>query len=150
MSVLESLHLERDWDNPTDRERADVLAKLPLFSRISRRRLRKLAHEVEFEEFAPGEGVVWKGDTGEAFFMIVSGTAEVRGTAGPRLLAPGDYFGEVSVLDGGKRSATVVARDELQLMRLPRRAFLDLVKNDTEVAHAILVDLAQRLRGAAG
>jgi CRP/FNR family transcriptional regulator, cyclic AMP receptor protein len=146
MTGFEPMAVRQDWDRATERDWADLLAELPLFSQLGKRRLRKIAREAEFDEFARGDTVVLTGAPGDAFYVILSGEAEARGKPGARTLRSGDYFGEMALLDGGPRSATVVATEELHVMRLPRRSFLQLAEEDPGIARTLLAELGARVR----
>ena len=61
-------------------------------------------------------------------------------------LIPGDHFGEISLLDGGERSATVVTETPVELLRLPRTSFLKVVRDDPDLARALLASLARMVR----
>lgn len=138
--------LDRSWDQPTAKDWADVLGALPLFSRLRKRQLRKLAGLAEFEQFARGDVIIQAGDAPDAFYLIVSGRARVLGTPRARLLRTGDYFGEMGLIDGAPRSATIVAVGDLQAMKLPRRPFLKLLEQEPGIAVTMLAELAGRVR----
>ena len=84
--------------------------------------------------------------------MIVDGRAAVLRPGGKRAISigPGAYFGEMSLLDGGERSATVVAETELLCLRLSRTPFTKMLKSEPEIAVAMLREFARRLREAQG
>jgi CRP-like cAMP-binding protein len=145
MTGFEKLGLQHDWNRATERDWAVVLAGFPLFAGISRRRLRRIAQTAEFGEFAPGDAVVSAGEPADAFYVILSGNAKVRKPSA-RELGAGDYFGEIGLLGGDRRrSATVIATDELHVMRLPRSTFFDILGDDG-VAANILSELGARVR----
>jgi CRP/FNR family cyclic AMP-dependent transcriptional regulator len=150
MTGFEPLVVNRDWNRATERDWAEVLAEFPLFSRLGKRPLRKLVRQARFAEFAPGQTVVSKGAPADSFFVILSGEAKVRRKPTARALGTGDYFGELALLDGGPRSASVVATEELHVMRLPRQPFLQLVEEDAGVALTILTELGGRVRRLEG
>jgi CRP/FNR family cyclic AMP-dependent transcriptional regulator len=138
--------LDRSWERPTAKDWADVLAGLPLFSRCRKRQLRKLAGLAQFKEFAPDSVIIQAGDASNAFYLILSGQARVLGKPRARLLRIGDYFGEMGLIDGEPRSASIAAVDELQVMKLPRRPFLRLLEQESGIAVAMLGELARRVR----
>jgi CRP-like cAMP-binding protein len=148
MTGFEPMIVRRDWNRPTDRDWATVLTEVPLFSGIGKRQLRKIARQARFAEFAAGEQVVLTGEPGDSFYVILSGEAKAFGKPAARALRTGDYFGEMALLDGGPRSATVVATNELHVMRLPRRLFLQLVEGNSDIALTILSELGARIRRA--
>ena len=146
MTQLDSQALMRHWDKPTAGDWAEVLATFALFSGVSKRRLRKLARHASFAEFARGDVVVSGGEAADSLYVILGGTAEARAKPAPRTLRSGDYFGELALLDGTRRSATVVATRELHVMRLPRASFLRLVHHDARISLAMLGILAVQFR----
>jgi CRP-like cAMP-binding protein len=140
--------VNRSWDNPTARDWADVLSRLPLFASVGKRHLRRIAGLAQIREFQRGDIVVQTGDAPDGFYLILAGRARVLGTPRVRTLGPGDYFGEMALLDGEPRSATVSANGELQTMRVPRAPFMKLLKQEPSIALAILGELAGRVRRA--
>ena len=136
--------LNRKWDRPTAKDWADVLARLPLFARVPKRHLRKIADLARFVEYADGDVVIQAGEPGDAFYLILSGRARVLGRS--RSLRAGDYFGEMALLDGEPRSTTVMAASELQTMKLPRRPFLKVLEQEPRIAVAMLTELTARVR----
>jgi len=127
----------------------DLLTLVPLFAGLSRRHLRALADRADQVEFQPGEAIVIEGMRGGAFFAIVEGNARV--IMGKRTLAtlgPGDFFGELALLDGGERTASVVAATPMLCIRIFKRAFDRLVAEEPGVSARMLSVLAGRLRQA--
>jgi CRP/FNR family cyclic AMP-dependent transcriptional regulator len=129
----------------------DALAGVDLFAGLRRRHLQELAKAAREIRHTPGSDVVTEGRVGLGFHVIAAGTAEVFvGTASRGLLRPGDYFGEISVIDGKPRSATVVAGpDGLTTYHLNRTKFLAIVDGDRNVARAVMVGLCTRIRASA-
>jgi CRP-like cAMP-binding protein len=150
MTGFELMAVQQDWNRATDGDWADVLSGLPLFAQLGKRQLRKIARQAEFKELAPGDTVISTGAPADFFYVILSGKAEVRGKPAARTLEVGDYFGELALLDSKPRSATVVAIDELHVMRLPRQPFLELVEREAGVARTILTELGARVRRLEG
>jgi CRP/FNR family cyclic AMP-dependent transcriptional regulator len=138
--------LNRDWDKPTARDWADVLARLPLFASVGKRQLRKIAELAQVRQFETGDVVLQTGDAPDGFYLILGGRAKLAGRPRARTLEVGDYFGEMGLLDGEPRSATVTAVGELQTMRLPRRPFMRLLQQEPSIAIAMLQELARRVR----
>jgi CRP-like cAMP-binding protein len=121
---------------------------VPLFAEVPGRHLRKIAAlgiVVPFEAKAP---IVSKGDPGEAFYIVLAGRAEVRrGRGRPSTeLGPGAYFGEMALLDGAPRSASVIAQTETLCLMLARKPFAKMLKAEPAVAHALMRSLAARVR----
>jgi CRP/FNR family transcriptional regulator, cyclic AMP receptor protein len=138
--------LNRNWDRPSTSDWAAVLARLPLFANVSKRHLRRVAALAEVREFEPGDTIVQKGDAPDGFYLILGGRARVVARAHARPMKTGDYFGEMALLDGESRSATVVAVGDLQTMRLPRRPFMRLLQQEPSIAIAMLAELGSRVR----
>jgi CRP-like cAMP-binding protein len=129
------------------RER-DALAQVPLFSSLAPRYLRRLADLTEEQRFMEGSRVVREGDIGDTFYVILEGQANVLSASGRVVnrLRPGDFFGEISLLDGGPRTATVVADTPLKMLALPRKAFLHVIELEPAVGVALLSYSATMLR----
>ena len=124
-----------------------VIAAVPLFETLSKRHLKKVAGLTTTVEFDAGDTVIQEGEPGDSFFVTVSGQAKVvSGGKTVHRLIPGDHFGEISLLDGRPRSASVVAETPLSLLRLPRASFLRLVEDDADLARALLASLARMVR----
>jgi CRP-like cAMP-binding protein len=129
----------------------EVLAEVALFSGLSNRqltRLTKLAREVNHD---PGKSIADEGHGAAAFHVILDGTGEVllHGEH-RRKIGPGDYFGEISLIDGQPRSATVQVSNDAPMRTLAifRTDFNQLLEDDPTFAHALLVRLCTRLREA--
>jgi CRP/FNR family cyclic AMP-dependent transcriptional regulator len=132
-------------------EPVKMLARVDIFSGMSERHLKKLASMVRETTHPAGREVASEGQGGLAFHLITSGTADVtmRGE-GVRRLGPGDYFGEISMIDGKPRSATVTAVEELRTVAVPHIVFEDLVSSEPEFAHGLLKVLCARIREIEG
>ena len=112
-----------------------VLARVPLFASLSKRHLKHVAALAELKRFKAGTPVVRAGAQGNAFFVILDGAAMVTTPAGhTQTLKEGDYFGELALLDGAPRAATVTATDSLATARISRSAFLSLLKEEPGMA----------------
>jgi CRP/FNR family cyclic AMP-dependent transcriptional regulator len=123
-----------------------ALAHLPLLSGLSRRRLRRLARDARFVEYAPRDFIVQAGEAADELHVILSGRARVIGKPHARVLERGDYFGELALLDGGVRSATIVAGTEVHALVIPHYALIELLEDEPQVAKAMLTDLSSKLR----
>jgi CRP/FNR family cyclic AMP-dependent transcriptional regulator len=125
------------------------LAALPIFQGLSHRQLKRLAEESRQSEHQPGHEVATEGEGALSMHLILDGTAEVtRKGETVRTLGDGDYFGEISMIDGKKRSATVTAVTTLQTVAVPHFAFAQLLKDEPGFAAQLLVLLCARLREA--
>ena len=126
-----------------------LLTKVPLFAGLSRRHLHRLADLAEEVRFRAGATVVRYQSRGDAFFVIIDGKAKVTAGYSARAFArlgPGDFFGELALLDGRPRTASVVAETPLVMIRIPRAGFLKMLRDEPDVAIKILAELSQRLR----
>ena len=146
MNGITALTVRGDWNRTSDRDWAEVLARLPLFEGIGKRDLRRIASAAEFAEFAPGETVVATRAPADYFYVVLSGKAEAIARPASRTLELGDYFGEMSMLDGEPRSASIVATTDLHVMRLPRRAFDAALQRHPSIARRFLTELGMRVR----
>lgn len=136
-------------DRPLGRRGFDVLAQVPLFSGLPRRHLKKLAEHADEVSFREGERIVEDGEPGSSFYAILEGQAKVvRGSRTLARLNPGEFFGEISLLDGGPRTASVVAETPLRAVRMFKRSFEQVVTQEPDVASKILAVVARRLREA--
>lgn len=127
-----------------------TLSQVPLFQALSKRHLGRVLRLAELRRYAAGATAVRLGAQGDAFHIVLDGRAEARpAVGGKRKLATGDFFGELALLDGAPRAATVVALDDLTTARLPRAAFLKLVREEPTVARGVLRGLARIVRDLA-
>jgi CRP-like cAMP-binding protein len=111
-----------------------VLGKVPLFASLPKRHLRRVAALAELRRFKHGAEMVRVGAKGNAFFILLDGSAEVTTPAGHRVtLQAGDYFGELALLDGAPRAATVKASTAVAAARIERAAFLSLLKEEPAI-----------------
>jgi CRP-like cAMP-binding protein len=123
------------------------LAEVPLFSTCSKRDLQKIAKAVDELEIGEEREIVTQGATGHEAFIIVDGTVAVKRN-GRRVatLGPGDCFGELALLDGGPRTASVITESPVTLLVLGQREFASVIDEVPGLAHKILVALARRIR----
>lgn len=138
--------LERIWDRTTLDDRAKMVGELPIFSRLRRRQLRQIAKLADFVEIERGDFVVQAGEPGDALYLILDGRAKVVGKPRGRALRAGDVFGEMALLDGQPRSATIAAMTDLHAMRLRRGPFMKVLAKEPRMALAIMEELAGRVR----
>jgi CRP-like cAMP-binding protein len=126
-----------------------ALRKVPLFSTIKDRELRSLAGTMKEQTFEPGATLTTEGRGGAGFFVLLDGSATVRvGDQERRVLHAGDSFGEIALLDGGARTATVTADTKVRTAGLTSWEFKPFVETHGEVAWELLRTLAARLREA--
>ena len=123
------------------------LARCTLFSGLPDKEFKAIEKEFKEVTHEAGSHVVDEGRGGVSFMVIVDGEAEVRLHDGrTRQLRPGDFFGEMALLDKGGRSATVVASTDLKLAALPEWSFKDFLVTHPEVAYRMLEQLSRRIR----
>jgi CRP-like cAMP-binding protein len=131
------------------RELADLLADVTLFSRCTTRQLRIIARHSQIAEFGPGVELVCEGELGDALFVILDGRAVVRqGDRDLTEVGPGAHFGELAILDGEPRSATVVATTDIKVAVMGIRMFRTLLREFSDISEQLLVALAGELRAA--
>jgi CRP-like cAMP-binding protein len=128
---------------------ADSLRDVPLFAELSDRDRKLLADSMHEKSYSPGQEVVVEGKGGIGFFVILAGTARVtvRGQDHGQLGA-GDYFGEMALVDGDERSASVTAGDDLRTAGITMWNFRPFVKDHPDVAWSLLTALVRRVRDA--
>jgi CRP-like cAMP-binding protein len=127
----------------------DVLRRVPLFADLSKREAQQIARLFKERRFAEGETVVKEGSGGAAFFLIDSGEATVSIDGKQRSrLKPGDYFGEIALIDEGSRMATITASSELVCYGLTYWDFRPLVQENGAIGWKLLQSLAKKLREA--
>lgn len=131
----------------THDRRAELLVATPLFADVPAAGMARIAERAVEVEFADGHVIARQGDIGTGFFVIVSGAARVvrDGTETARL-GPGDFFGELSVLDGKPRTAQVSAVGATTCLGLATWDFEAAVADEPGVALAVMRGLAGRLR----
>ena len=127
----------------------ELLQRVPLFEDFDRGDLDRLSRSFKQRIFDAGTTVADEGRTGAGFFVIESGeaTVSVRGSERAKL-GPGDYFGEIALIDDGARSATIKADSELRCYGLTSWEFRPLVEGNASIAWKLLETLAKRLRAA--
>ena len=131
----------------TARPELELVASVPLFRGLSRRDLGRILDAAKEMDFKEGAAVARQGEPAGRFFLIVEGNARVVVNARTRArLGRGDYFGELALIDGGPRSATVVADTPLRTLSIAEWNFRPLLKEQPSIAHAILVEMCRRLR----
>ncbi|MFN2545373.1 MAG: cyclic nucleotide-binding domain-containing protein [Actinomycetota bacterium] len=129
------------------RRSTDLLARVPLFQGLSKRHLKAVAGIASEEHFDEKASIAKEGERGDEFYVIVAGQAKVvrRGRTVASLM-PGDFFGEIALLDGGPRTASVIAETPLDVMVLSRKPFHAVLERDPPVVLKMLEELAARLR----
>jgi CRP-like cAMP-binding protein len=125
------------------------LGNVPLFSACSKKELQTIARASDDVQVPAGKVLVEEGKPGHEFFLILSGNASVkRGKREIAKLSTGQYFGELALLDRGPRSASVIAKDDMEVLVLGQREFAGVIDEVPTLAHKLLTSMAQRLREA--
>jgi CRP/FNR family transcriptional regulator, cyclic AMP receptor protein len=131
----------------TIRQNAETLSTVPLFQGFSKRHLQRLAAQADELTFEPREDIVEEGMLGETLFVVLSGKGKVtrKGRKVGEVL-PGDFFGELSALDGGPRTATVTAETPMRVLRLFRHTLVDLLRDEPRLILKLLDGIVRRIR----
>ena len=131
------------------RELTELLEDVKLFSRCTARQRRTIARHAQIADLPAGVDLVKEGEPGDALFVILEGAAVVQ-SHGEELnrVGPGAYFGELAILDGEPRSATVVAETDVKVAVIGIRMFRTLLREFSDLAEQMLIALAGELREA--
>jgi len=139
-SVSSSYRINQD-------EKIRRLEEVPMFADCTRKELRAVAAISKVVELPADTVLTRTGEPGDAFFVIVDGSATVEVPPRKRSrLGPGSFFGEMSLLDGEPRSATVRAETDVRLLVIQRLNFQALLREVPDLLHKILVTLTRRVR----
>ncbi len=131
-----------------------ILRKINIFSDLRDREVDKLLEIVEQKNFIKDSIILTQDDLGDALFIIVSGKVKVAllGEEGKEItlstLKEGDFFGEMSLLDGEPRSASVIALEDSSLLIMRQDEFLNQIRKSPKIALKIMVEMSKRLRRA--
>ena len=127
----------------------ETLKGVPLFAELDERELEQLSRQLHERRFPEGADVTSEGAGGAGFFVIAEGNADVDvGGEHRASLGPGDFFGEIALIDTGTRSASITAATDLLCYGLTPWEFRPFVEEHPKVAWALLQTLAARLREA--
>jgi CRP/FNR family transcriptional regulator, cyclic AMP receptor protein len=127
---------------------AEALAQIPLFSNLSSRQLRKLQRGVTEHRYETDTTIVREGGRTTTLFVVLDGTAKVvRDGRTISRRKPGEYFGEISLIDGRPRAASVIAETPVQCLVLEQQALRKVLMSEPAASWALLQSLAARLRG---
>ena len=130
-------------------ERKAALSRAPLFAALSKRHLLTVARIAGAWTYAEEATLVKEGDPGSTFFVLVEGRVRVvRGKRTVGRLSEGDFFGEISLLDPGPRTATVIAESPITCIELTGQDFHEVLAREPSIGTAILRVLARRVREA--
>jgi CRP-like cAMP-binding protein len=124
-----------------------LLQKVPLFEKLSDRQLQSLSSEFKERPFTEGEEILAEGALGIGLFVVSSGELKVTIQGRERrVLGPGDYFGEIALVDDGARTATITATTDGLAYGLTKWQFKPLVEANVEIAWPLLEAMARRTR----
>lgn len=123
-----------------------ALERTPLFAGLDREHLEDVVAVGQRVSFQPGQAIVERGDPGDAMYIVLSGVAEVDVGGRFHRLQRGDFFGEMAVLAGKPREATVKAAEPVEALRIPGDEFQAFLAENPRIAAGMLKSLVERLR----
>ncbi len=127
----------------------DVLKRVRLFADLDQNEIEQIALLFKERSFPPGETIIKEGSGGAAFYVIETGEVTVTiGGEARATLGPGDYFGEIALIDEGARIASIVANTDLHVYGLTLWEFRPLVEQNGVIGWKLLQTLAKELRDA--
>ncbi len=128
---------------------AELLKQHPLLARLSLEQILRFAQAGQLELFKPGDDIVVEGTLGDALYLILSGSASVHTGGGETrplaLLSPGEFFGEMSLVEPAVRSAAVRAAELAEVVRVPHFALANLLGDRPVALHLVLVTIIRVL-----
>jgi CRP-like cAMP-binding protein len=130
-------------------QKTDLLKKVPLFINLSKRHLNEIGKHADQVSIKAGNVLAQQGNIGWDFILIVEGKAQVKKDGKViRHLSSGDFFGEISLIDGEPRTATVIAETDMALLVVHRRSFDHLLDTIPGLQKKIIISLCKYLRRA--
>jgi CRP-like cAMP-binding protein len=126
------------------------LLTTPMFEDLEPREISDIIHIVEVRNFNAGDTIFSEGDAGDAWYALYTGEVEVLkkadgGVKTVKTLGPKSCFGEIAVLDGLPRSATIRATKDTVVLRVPKEKFTELIDNDNRIAYKLVREMALML-----
>jgi CRP-like cAMP-binding protein len=129
------------------RASSDVLKQVPLFAGLDDRELGQIAASMKERRFAAGDTMTEEGAGGAGFFVVEAGEADVSVDGQPRgQIGPGDYFGEIALLTGSDRTATITAKSDMVCWGMTPWDFRPLVESNSTIAWKLLTAMAEKLK----
>jgi CRP/FNR family transcriptional regulator, cyclic AMP receptor protein len=127
---------------------ADTLRKVPLFAGLDERDLKQIASSMRERRFKAGDTVTQEGAGGVGFFVVEEGEAEVSvaGETRPWTVGPGDYFGEIALINESPRTATLTAKTDMLCYGMTPWDFRPLVESNSEIAWKLLTAMAEKMK----
>jgi CRP/FNR family cyclic AMP-dependent transcriptional regulator len=131
-------------DNP----KVEMLRRVPMFAKCHGNALELISRLADEVDVPDGYTLMRQGDLGHEFFLIAAGRVRIeRDGTTVNTLGPGDYLGEIALLDEGRRTASAVSEGPAKLLVITHRGFHSLLDSSPDVRAAIMSSLAERLRG---
>ena len=135
------------YNSAVARASSDLLKKVPLFAGLDDRELDEIAAQMRERTFPAGSTVTQEGAGGAGFFIVESGEADVSVNGQPRgSIGAGDYFGEIALLTGSDRTATITAKSDLVCYGMTPWDFRPLVESNSTIAWKLLTAMADKLK----
>jgi CRP/FNR family cyclic AMP-dependent transcriptional regulator len=127
---------------------ADTLRKVPLFAGLDNKELEQIASSMRERRFKAGDTVTQEGAGGVGFFVVEEGEAEVTvgGEKRPWTVGPGDYFGEIALINESPRTATLIARTDMTCYGMTPWDFRPLVETNSTIAWKLLTAMAEKMK----
>ena len=126
----------------------DALSKVPLFARCSQKELEFLVTRTDEVDVPAGRTLITQGRAADSFYLLLNGQATVQVDGRDRpALEPGSFFGEISMLDRGPATATVVTSAPSKLMVMSHAQFRDAIRANDQLLSQVMAAMAERLRG---
>ncbi len=143
-AIAISIELKKD-SHITSEDKTRFLKNLPFFEKLNYKEITKTIEASKQSTIESGEYIIHEGDMGRSFFIILKGSAEIKkGEASLSILKAGDYFGEMSVIDGQKRSADVIALEKTSVVEITHQQFFKLIQNNPQLGAKILWNFNKR------
>jgi CRP/FNR family cyclic AMP-dependent transcriptional regulator len=128
-------------------DKLELLKRVPLLAGLGRKEVEEVGRLAEEIDVPAGRVLMREGQTGQEFFVVVSGSVLIeRGGHAIRSLGPGDFLGEIALIDDGPRTATATTETSSKLLVLAHREFHSLMEQFPSVRSAVLQALAMRVR----
>lgn len=128
-------------------EKLDLLRRVPLLTGLGKREFEEVGRLVEEIDLPAGKVLMREGDIGREFYVLVAGSVSIeRGGTVLRSMGPGDFFGEIALLDEGPRTATATTTAPSKLLVLAHREFHSLMDRYPAIRTCVLEALAKRIR----
>ncbi|MFP5299353.1 MAG: cyclic nucleotide-binding domain-containing protein [Actinomycetota bacterium] len=125
----------------------EALRAVPLFAGLTDKELKQIAQQTKEVSFPAGTAICTEGEKAVGMHVVLDGETKVQiGGRTRRRMGPGSFFGEVAILDGGPRSATVIAETDVRTIALPFWNFKNVLKENPKIALKMLEEVASRLR----